>query len=241
MGRSVVVAGAGHPPVSGITIEAPDPLCLLVLGHGAGAPMTHPFMEALAQTLATRGISTLRYNFAYAEMGRRRPDRHPRLLAVIASALEVGKELAADLPLFAGGKSMGGRMTTTLVAQERRTSAADGARANLFPQPRGLVLFGFPLHPPGRPGTERGDHLAQVSCPMLFLQGTRDRLADLELLRPVLARLGSRATLKVVDGGDHSFGVLKRSGRTSAEVLAEVADKTREWVVQVVDGTRTAP
>jgi len=202
--------------------------------------MTHPFMEALAQTLATRGISTLRYNFAYAEMGRKRPDRQPRLLGVVASALEVGEELAADLPLFAGGKSMGGRMTTTLVAQRLRTSATDGARSHLCPQLCGLILFGFPLHPPGRPGTERGDHLAQVSCPMLFLQGTRDRLADLKLLRPVLARLGPRATLRVVDGGDHSFGVLKRSGRTAADVLAEVADATREWVVQIVDGTRTA-
>ena len=228
-GRRITIEGEGHPPVSGMMVGAPDAAALLVLGHGAGAPMTHPFMEALASALAVQGISTLRYNFAYMEAGRQRPDHLRKLLAVVASALRAGGECARRLPLFAGGKSMGGRMTSTLVAQR-----ADRRLA-------GLVLFGFPLHAPGRRGTERGEHLAQVPCPMLFHQGTRDRLADLDLLRPLLEGLGPRATLHVVEGGDHSLGMLKRSGRTLDDVLAEVACVTRRWideVAQSADGGR---
>ena len=228
-GRRITIEGEGHPPVSGIMVGAPDTTALLVLGHGAGAPMTHPFMDALASALAGEGISTLRYNFAYMEAGRRRPDYLRKLLAVVASALRAGRECAQGLPLFAGGKSMGGRMTSTLVAQ-RPDQVLDG-----------LVFFGFPLHAPGRRDTERGEHLAQVPCPMLFHQGTRDRLADLDLLRPLLTELGARVTLHVIEGGDHSLGVLKRSGRTLADVLADVARVTREWIDQVVqrtDGSR---
>lgn len=228
LGHRLAIEGEGHAPVSGIMVEAADPAALLVLGHGAGAPMTHPFMEALALALSAEGISTLRYNFAYMEMGRRRPDHLRRLLAVVASALQAGRERAAGLPLLAGGKSMGGRMTSTLVA-----SGTDTA-------PDGLVFFGFPLHAPGRRGTERGDHLARVPCPMLFHQGTRDRLADLTLLRPLIEGLGPRATLHVVDGGDHSLNPLKRSGRTLDDVLAEVAGVTRRWIDGVVAGSRTA-
>lgn len=246
-GRRITVEGGGHPPVSGIVVEAADAVAMLVLGHGAGAPMTHPFMERLAEALAEQGISTLRYNFAYMEAGRRRPDHIRRLLAVVRSALRAGSECADGLPLFAGGKSMGGRMTSTLVAEQARmggrtatagpgepvgsSGAAPMAETRVATPAdlAGLVFFGFPLHAPGRRESVRGDHLAEVPCPMLFHQGTRDRLADLELLRPLLDRIGPRATLHVVDGGDHSLGMLKRSGRTREDVLAEVALVTRRW------------
>ena len=156
LGHRLAIEGEGHAPVSGIMVEAADPVALLVLGHGAGAPMTHPFMEALALALSAEGISTLRYNFAYMEAGRRRPDHLRRLLAVVASALQAGRERAVGVPLFAGGKSMGGRMTSTLVARGTDTA------------PDGLVFFGFPLHAPGKRGSERGEHLARVqrsACP----------------------------------------------------------------------------
>ena len=235
-GHRIAIEGEGHPPVSGILVKALEPVALLVLGHGAGAPMTHPFMERLATALAGEGISTLRYNFAYMEAGRKRPDYVRRLLAVVRSALSAGKECAGELPLLAGGKSMGGRMTSTLVAEQAQAGgrvAADGLD--------GLVFFGFPLHAPGRRESVRGDHLAHVPCPMLFHQGTRDRLADLDLLRPLLDRIGPRATLHVVEGADHSLGMLKRSGRTQDEVLAEVAGMTRRWADGVPAGTGKAP
>ena len=250
-GHRLTIEGEGHPPVSGIIVEAPAPAGLLVLGHGAGAPMTHPFMETLTLALSTEGISTLRYNFAYAEAGRRRPDHLRRLLAVVASALRAGRECAEGLPLFAGGKSMGGRMTSMLVADRAArghagpgtpVDSAGPATANPAPGDgsagptaalAGLVFFGFPLHAPGRRGTERGEHLADVPCPMLFHQGTRDRLADLDLLRPLLEQVGPSATLHIVEGGDHSLGMLKRSGRTRDDVLAEVAAVTARWAERV--------
>lgn len=242
-GHRLTIEGEGHPPVSGVMVEAPVPAGLLVLGHGAGAPMTHPFMEALALALSAEGISTLRYNFAYAEAGRRRPDHLRRLLAVVASALRAGRECADGLPLFAGGKSMGGRMTSVLVADRAarardvagagKDPAAAGGSADTTAALAGLVFFGFPLHAPGRRGTERGEHLADVPCPMLFHQGTRDRLADLDLLRPLLEQVGPSATLHVVEGGDHSLGMLKRSGKTRDDVLAEVAGVTARWAARV--------
>ena len=225
-GGRITIDGEGHPPVSGIMVEAESAAALLVLGHGAGAPMTHPFMEALASALAARGVSTLRYNFAYAEAGRKRPDHMRRLLAVVASALRAGREHADGLPLLAGGKSMGGRMTSNLVAERVRRGAGTPEEV------AGLVFFGFPLHAPGRRGTERGEHLMDVPCPMLFHQGTRDRLADLGLLGPLLESVGPRATLHVVDGGDHSLSPLKRSGRTTADVLADVAGVTAQWAAK---------
>ena len=256
-GHHITIEGEGHPPVSGIVVEAAEAVALLVLGHGAGAPMTHPFMERLAAALAGEGISTLRYNFAYMEAGRKRPDYIRRLLAVVRSALRAGWECAAGLPLLAGGKSMGGRMTSTFVADNANLaeSTADaraqraGAAGSVGGQSgravpgdlRGLVFFGFPLHAPGRRESVRGDHLADVPCPMLFHQGTRDRLADLELLRPLLERIGTRATLHVVEGGDHSLAMLKRSGRTQDDVLAEVARITRRWADGVLAGTGKAP
>ena len=238
----MVIEGKGHTPVSGLLAEAHSPSCLLVLGHGAGAPMTHPWMEAMAEALAGEGISTLRYNFQYMEAGRKRPDHLRRLLAVVASALQAGHECANGLPVFAGGKSMGGRMSSTLVAERARAAALVGADAIGRPQAgdaegtAGVVFLGFPLHAPGRRESVRGDHLMHVPCPMLFHQGTRDRLADLELLRPLLERVGPHATLHVLEGGDHSLKMLKRSGRTQDDVLAEVATVTRRWVELLAPG-----
>jgi predicted alpha/beta-hydrolase family hydrolase len=159
----------------------------------------------------------LRYQFPYMENGRRAPDSAPLLTATVRAAVNKAAELAPDLPFLAGGKSLGGRMTSTAASQE--------ALANV----RGLVFFGFPLHPPNHPGAKRAEHLKRVTGPMLFLQGTRDTLADLNLLRPICADLGSRATLHVVDAADHSFHVLKRSGRNDKEILRELAQEVAAW------------
>jgi hypothetical protein len=179
--------------------------------------MHHPFMAELAERLALRGIGTLRYQFPYMERGSRRPDPAPLLMETVRNAVALAAGVFADLPLLAGGKSMGGRMTSKACALEPCASL------------RGLVFFGFPLHPAGQPSSSRGDHLGSVDLPMLFLQGTRDTLAGLDLLRPVCADLGSRATLHVVEGADHGFHVLVRSGRTDEAVLDELADVTRDW------------
>lgn len=205
--------------VSGLHLDPGDATALLVLGHGAGAGMRHRFMEELAAALAAHRIATLRYQFPYVEAGRRAPDRPPRLVATVRAAVERGLELAGpDRPVVAGGKSMGGRMTSTAAAQAPLRGVA------------ALVFFGFPLHAAGRPSVKRGDHLAGVGLPMLFLQGTRDRLAELDLLRPVLDGLEPAPTLHVVDGADHGFHVLKRSGRTDAEVIDELADVAEAWI-----------
>lgn len=203
--------------VSALLLRPDDARRLLVLGHGAGAGMRHHFMEDAARALAARGIATFRYQFPYAEQGSRRIDPQPVLLATVRSAVASARAEAGELPLLAGGKSMGGRMTSLAWAKE----PLDGAR--------GIVFFGFPLHNAGKPATARGEHLSSVSAPMLFLQGTRDKLAGLELLRPVIDRVGPRATLHVVEGADHSFDVLKRSGRTSADVLEELAESVAAW------------
>lgn len=203
--------------VSALLVRPDDAAVLYVLGHGAGAGMRHAFMEAIAEDLAQEGVATLRYQFPYMEQGTRRPSSGPVLLRTIRAAVEKAGEVAPDLPLVAGGKSMGGRMTSLAAAEE----PLEGVK--------GIAFLGFPLHPGGKPGTERGTHLFDVGVPLLFLQGDRDRLADLELLRPICTRLGARATLHVVAGGDHSFHVLKRSGRTDAEVRSEVAVRLAEW------------
>lgn len=174
--------------------------------------MSHPFLERLSRELEVRDIATLRYQFPYMEAGRRRPDFQPKLLATVRSAVSEATRIAPGLPLLAGGKSMGGRMTSLAAAAEP-LSGVDG-----------LIFLGFPLHPAGKPGVERSGHLADVGLPMLFLQGTRDSLADLELLTPVVDGLGPAARLHEVEGGDHSFKVLKRSGRDEDEVMAELAD-----------------
>ncbi len=209
------VEGGGE--VSALLCRPAKARWLQVLAHGAGAGMSHPFMEKLAGELAGVGVATFRYQFPYMEERRRVPDAPTVLTATVAAAVRVAAEAAPGLPLLAGGKYMGGRMTSQAAAQHR----LDGVR--------GLVFFGFPLHPPKQPGTKRADHLAKVTMPMLFLQGTRDELADLKLLRPVCAKLGPRATLHVIETADHSFHVLKKSGRSDAEVLCELAETTVSW------------
>ena len=179
--------------------------------------MRHPFMESLSSGLAALQIATFRYQFPYMEKRSGRPDSPAVLTATVAAALRAGSEAAPGVPLLAGGKSMGGRMTSQAAAQ------------SLLPDVRGLVFFGFPLHPPGNPSTKRADHLAKVPMPMLFLQGTRDTLADLKLLRPIVKNLGDLATLHVLDPADHGFHVLKRSGKTDASVLAELSQTTADW------------
>lgn len=190
---------------------------LLVLAHGAGAGMSHPFMEKLAGELAVVGVATFRYHFPYMEARRRVPDAPTVLTATVVAAVEAAAKVAPDLPLLAGGKSMGGRMTSQAAAHRPLNGV------------QGLVFFGFPLHPPNRPATKRADHLAKVTLPMLFLQGTRDTFADLKLLRPICARLGSRATLCVIEKADHSFQVLKSSGRSDTEVMRELAEIVASW------------
>jgi len=188
-----------------------DPTHLFVLAPGAGAGMRHAFLEGAAAALAQVGIGTLRFEFPYQAAGQRRPDRPPVLIEALCEAAAAAANVAHGLPLLAGGKSMGGRMTSLAASQ------------GLLPGVEKLVFLGFPLHAAGKPGTERARHLADVSQPMLFLQGTRDPLADLTLLEPIVERLGPRARLHRVDGADHGFHVLKRSGRTDAEVLDELA------------------
>jgi hypothetical protein len=210
-----LVPNAGE--VSSILIRAADSRWLLALGHGAGAGMRHPFMSALSRELAAEKIATFRYQFPYMENRRKAPDRPPTLTATVAAAVQAAHAAAPELPVLAGGKSMGGRMTSTAASE------------NLIPSVRGLVFFGFPLHPPKQPAAKRGDHLLEVTQPMLFLQGTRDDLADLKLLKPICEKVGILATLHIIDGADHSFHVLKSSGKSDAEVLRELAHTTAEW------------
>jgi predicted alpha/beta-hydrolase family hydrolase len=203
--------------VSALLMRPPEARWLLVFGHGAGAGMRHRFMDAMSIRLAAAGIATFRHQFPYMEAGSRRPDARAILLATVRAAVDAGHAAAPDLPLLAGGKSMGGRMSSL--------AAAEAA----LPGVRGLVFFGFPLHPAGRPSTERADHLEQVGVPMLFLQGERDQLASLDLLRPICAALRARATLHVIPTADHGFHVLKSSGRSDAEVLDELARTVAAW------------
>jgi predicted alpha/beta-hydrolase family hydrolase len=193
----------------------------LVLAHGAGAGMTHPFMEALAEDLAARKIATLRFQFPYREAGGNRPDRPEICHATVRASVAVARRLAGTLPLFAGGKSFGGRMTSQAQA------------ASPLPGVAGLVFVGFPLHTAGSNSRQRAEHLASTAIPLLFLQGTRDTLAPLPAITDVVQGLGPRATLHVLDGADHSFHVLKRSGRTDAEVRAELIDAVVDWTAAV--------
>ena len=224
--RDVVFAvsaddAAGDRAVSGRLLMPSDdvlPRACLVLAHGAGAGLEHPLMETHAVTLARGGIGTFRYHFPYMEEGRRRPDRPKLLHATVRAAVAQARELCPELLLLAGGRSMGGRMTS----QAQAIEALDGVA--------GIVFLAFPLHPAKKPGIERAAHLAEVEIPMLFVNGTRDGLGDLELLKQVVSKLGKKATLHVVEGADHSFQVLKRSGRTHEEVHDEL-------VAAVVDFT----
>lgn len=220
-GEKLRIAVPGNGEVSALLVRPPTARWLLVLGHGAGAGMAHPFLEKLAKELAEAGVATLRYQFPYIEGRRRVPDKPEVLMASVAAAVERAAETTPELPLLAGGKSMGGRMTSQAAAE------------SLLGPVKGLVFFGFPLHPPNRPGTKRAEHLARVNVPMLFLQGTRDTLADLALLRPVCEQLGSHATLHIIQEGDHSFQVLKKAGKTDAEVMKELAETTACWADQL--------
>ena len=208
---------AGASEVSAILIRPKNARWLLALAHGAGAGMTHPFLEHLTNELSSVAIATFRYQFPYMEQRRRVPDPPTILTATVAAAVQTARKAAPDLPLLAGGKSMGGRMTSQAAAQ------------NLLDGVRGLVFFGFPLHPPNHPGIKRADHLPRVAIPMLFLQGTRDTFADMKLLRPLCAKLSDRATLHIIESADHSFHVLKSSKRTDADVLRELAEATASW------------
>ena len=212
-----IYLGGSRGSVPGILLRPPDAWLLYLLAHGAGAGMRHRFMDAIAEALAARRIATLRYEFPYMAGGARRPDPPQVLQATVRAAAAAAVRLAPDLPLVAGGKSLGGRMTSGAQARER------------LPGVHALVFLGFPLHPPKQPGVSRAEHLAGVHVPMLFLQGTRDDLADLTLVTGVCRDLGPRATLHVVDGANHAFEVLKRSGRTNEEVREELVRTTEEW------------
>jgi hypothetical protein len=213
------VEGGGE--VSALLDRPADARRILVLAHGAGAGMSHSFLGKLAAIFAELGTATLRYQFPYMEQRRRIPDTPSLLTATVAAAAKMASESAPALPLFAGGKSMGGRMTSQ--------AAAEG----LLEGVAGLIFFGFPLHPPNRPGTKRADHLADVKQPMLFLQGSRDAFADLKLLRPICAKLGKRATLQIIPDADHSFHVPKKSGKDDAQILMELAKTASLWADEV--------
>ena len=216
------VATPSRGEVGALLLLPASARALLVLAHGAGAGMEHPFMTQAAEGLATHGVATLRYQFPYTEAGRRGPDPPAVLEATVRSAAAAAAAAAPDLPLVAGGKSMGGRMTS-------RAAAAEAGLNTL-----GIVLVGFPLHGAGRPpGRERAAHLTQVPVPMLFLQGTRDALANLELMRGVCGDL-PRAALHVVEGADHGFHVPKRSGRTDAMVMEELTGVIARWIEELV-------
>ncbi|WP_448035221.1 alpha/beta hydrolase family protein [Bradyrhizobium liaoningense] len=204
--------------VSAILTQPEQARACYVLAHGAGADMRHSFMEKVAEGLASRGIATFRFNFPYMEKKQGRPDQPAVAHAAIRAAVEEAARLCPGLKLVAGGKSFGGRMTSQ--AQSKAP----------LPDVRGLAFLGFPLHADKKPSSERAEHLAGIAIPMLFLQGTRDGLADLGHLRPVIERLGAKATLHEVEGGDHSFAVLKKSGRSNDEALTEVLDTLSAWI-----------
>jgi len=205
-----------------------DAQAVYVFAHGAGAGMNHPFMQREAEALEARGIATYRYNFPYMEAKKSRPDSPAVAEDAVRKAVAEAARRHPGLPILAGGKSFGGRMTSQAQASQP------------MPGVRGLVFFGFPLHPPGKAGKSRAEHLTSVDVPMLFLQGTRDEFAQLDLLREVVDGLGERATLHLVEQGDHSFKVPKKStGKTEADVMSELADTVKQWVERVVGPAAT--
>jgi len=216
----VIRIPVGKDSVSGLLLLPDGAKALYVFAHGAGAGMTHRAMESNAQGLAARGIATLRYQFPYMEKGSKRVDPPKIAHAAVRAAIAEAAKLEPELPLFAGGRSFGGRMTSQAQAEAP------------LPGVRGLAFLGFPLHPAGKPGTERAEHLQRVRIPMLFVSGSRDALAELDLLRPMVAGLGSRATLHLVDQADHSFKVAARSGRTPADAEAEALDALAGWIIK---------
>lgn len=212
----------GEGAVSGLLLVPPKARALYVLAHGAGAGMAHPFLATMASLLAERGIGTLRYQFPYMERKSRRPDSPAVATHAVRAVLIFAHTVAHGLPLIAGGKSFGGRMTSNAEADEH------------LPDVRGLIFLGFPLHPPGAPAVSRGAHLSEVRIPMLFLQGTRDEFAELNLLEPLVKSLGGRATLHLIDGANHSFRVPAATGRKDADVMAELADTAAGWIDRVL-------
>lgn len=207
---------AGAARLEALFLRPEGARLLYVVAHGAGAGMRHAWMQRMAEALGEEGVATFRYQFPYMQAGRRRIDPPRALHDAVRAAVDAGQQAAPDLPLVAGGKSMGGRMTTQAQAEQPLQGV------------RGIALLGFPLHPAKAPSVARAEHLPRVTLPMLFLQGTRDELADLALLRPIVEKL-PRATLRIVDGADHSFHVLKRSGRTDAEILRDLARAVAGW------------
>jgi len=222
----IVVPDVGA--VSGLWQAPAKPMAVLALAHGAGAGMTHRSMAAIADGLAALGVATLRYQFPYMEQGGKRPDSPAVAQATVRAAAAVAREHAAGAPLFAGGRSFGGRMTSQAQAAEPLADV------------RGLVFFAFPLHLAGKPAVTRAEHLAEVRIPMLFLQGSNDALAELDLLEQTVAGLKDRATLEVIPEADHSFHVPKRSGRSDAEVLAAALEVAVRWM-GAVPGAPTSP
>ena len=220
--QAVTIAVDDAQRVSGLLQAPREARACYVVAHGAGAGMAHPFMAAIANGLAERGIATLRYQFPYMEQGSKRPDTPKLAQATVRAAVAEASRLMPELALFAGGKSFGGRMTS----QAQAASPLSGVR--------GLVFLGFPLHPAGRPSDERGAHLFAVQIPMLFMQGTRDALADSHLLQTLVGRLGARATLKLFQDADHSFHVPARTGRKDSEVMAEMMDALAAWIDAVI-------
>ena len=218
--RFAAAPGAGE--VSAILLKPAECQALLILAHGAGAGMRHRFMDGVAEALSHHGIGTFRYQFPYVEAGKRRPDRAPVLTGTVRAAVAAARELEPDLPLLAGGKSMGGRMTSTAQAE----SSLAGVR--------GLVFLGFPLHRPGDPSNARADHLKDVDVPMLFVQGTRDRLAEMNRMAAVAGALGDRATINVVQDADHGFDVLKRTGKSTEKVYDDMAFVVRGWTETIL-------
>ena len=222
MAQPMTIAVGDAHRVSGLLQVPPEAHACYVMAHGAGAGMAHPFMAAIANGLAERGIATLRYQFPYMEQGSKRPDPPKLAHATVGAAVAEASRRLPGLTLFAGGKSFGGRMTS----QAQAASPLSGVH--------GLAFLGFPLHPAGRPSDERAKHLFDVRIPMLFLQGTRDQLADLQLLQALAGQLAARATLKLFQEADHSFHVPARTGRKDSEVMADLLDALAGWIDMTV-------
>ena len=218
MGTTIAIEVEGHGPVSGLLLAPGKPQAAYVLAHGAGAGMEHPFMRSAAEGLAERAVATLRYQFPYMERGSKRPDVPAVAQATVRAAVQRASGLLPGVPLFAGGKSFGGRMSS----QAQAAAPLEGVR--------GLAFLGFPLHAAGQRGDARAKHLADIQVPLLFLQGTRDALADAALMKALGKRLGPRATIAFFEDADHSFHVPAKSGRTDAQVLAELLDTLARWM-----------
>jgi uncharacterized protein len=220
--QAVDISDGSGIQVSGLLQTPQAARACYVLAHGAGAGMKHPFLAAVAAELATRGIASLRYQFPYMERGAKRPDPPALAQATVRAATAAAARALPDLPLIAGGKSFGGRMTSQAQAKAP------------LPGVRGLAFLGFPLHPANRPSQDRAEHLFDVHLPMLFLQGTRDALAALDQIEPVCQKLGERATLMLFENADHSFHVPARSGRTDAQLRGEILDALASWIDRVI-------